>query len=79
MSPTGDGCGATFDTDLAAAVDGLLFPNSAVLFTPNAGDHIGQTFLVVDADGDGSYQAGNDFVILPLNPMGAVGSPDFFV
>ncbi|MEJ1970005.1 MAG: bluetail domain-containing putative surface protein [Rhizomicrobium sp.] len=54
---------ASFDTDLAAAVDATkLAAHHAVLFTPNAGGDAGSTFLVVDANGVAGYQAGQDFV-----------------
>jgi serralysin len=70
----------TFDADLAAAVDGALGANSALLFTPDGGEYAGQTFLVVDADGDGSYQAGQDFVFEILSPEVPIGpTPAFFV
>jgi hypothetical protein len=34
----------------------------AGLFTPTAGDLAGTLFLVVDANGEAGYQAGEDFV-----------------
>lgn len=61
---------ATFDADLAAAVDGALAANSAVLFRPDSGSFAGRLFAVIDADGDGSYTAGNDYVIEFENPVG---------
>jgi Ca2+-binding RTX toxin-like protein len=63
---------ASFDADLAAAVNGALNPNAAVLFTANAGDQSGKTFLIVDADNDGSYQANLDYVIQLASPTGTV-------
>ena len=55
----------SFDTDLAAAVrSAQLHPYHAVLFQPSAGDLSATTFLVVDANGQGGYQAGWDFVFL---------------
>jgi Ca2+-binding RTX toxin-like protein len=55
---------ATFDTDLAAAANaGRLLAHHAVLFTPDAGSHAGQTFLVIDANAHAGYQAGADYVI----------------
>jgi hypothetical protein len=55
---------ASFDTDLAARVNGAhLAAGHAVLYTPDAGTLAGQTFLVVDANGAAGYQAGADFVI----------------
>ncbi|HJQ17639.1 MAG TPA: calcium-binding protein [Allosphingosinicella sp.] len=71
---------ASFDADLASAVDASLAVNGAVLFTANNGDQSTKTFLVVDADGNGSYQADLDFVIQLLSPVGtAPASPDFFM
>ena len=70
---------ASFDADLASAVDASLAANGAVLFTASSGGHSGETFLVVDADGNGSYQANLDFVIYLQSPVGtAPTSPDFF-
>ncbi|QAY76182.1 tandem-95 repeat protein [Sphingosinicella sp. BN140058] len=69
---------ATFDSGLAAAVDGPLQAHSAVLFTPNSGDMAGRVFAVVDADGDGAYRAGQDYVFefaiihMPLDASTAV-------
>lgn len=63
---------ATFDADLTDALDGvshananddLLKANHAVLFTPDQGVYVGETFLVIDANGTSGYQAGADFVI----------------
>lgn len=71
---------ASFNTDLAAAVDATLVANGAVLFNPDSGDHNGDTFLVVDADGNGAYQANLDFVIQLVGASGTVPTtPDFFV
>ena len=53
---------ASFDADLAAALDGALDPGRAILFDPNAGAFAGRHFLIVDADGDGVYTAGADYV-----------------
>ena len=70
----------SFDADLASAVDASLAANGAVLFTANNGGHSGETFLVVDADGNGSYQANLDFVIQLGAAVGTVpASPDFFM
>ncbi|MGH6871130.1 MAG: M10 family metallopeptidase C-terminal domain-containing protein [Rhizomicrobium sp.] len=60
---------ASFDTDLAAAVNaGHLAASHAVVFTPNAGTLAGQTFLVIDQNGTAGYQAGADLVIDLSNP-----------
>jgi Ca2+-binding RTX toxin-like protein len=53
-----------FDADLAAALGaGELGAFHAVLFAPSSGDYVGETFLVVDANGIAGYQAGQDLVI----------------
>ena len=71
---------ATFDADLASAVNGSLAANGAVLFNVTSGDHATETFLVVDADGNGSYQADLDFVIELEDFLGTPpASPDFFM
>ena len=68
----------SFDADLAAAVDVGLAPNSAVLFRPNSGEYAGHIIAVVDVNGDGNYQAGQDFVIdfyaptVPIPPAPAI-------
>jgi Ca2+-binding RTX toxin-like protein len=70
----------TFNQDLAAAVDALLQANSAVLYRPDHGDYSGRAFLVVDADGDGNYSAGSDYVfeiVDPVEPL--VPTTAFFV
>lgn len=55
---------ATFDQDLAAAIDPAhLGKNHAVLFVPHSGDFAGDTFLIVDHNGHAGYQAGVDYVI----------------
>jgi Ca2+-binding RTX toxin-like protein len=71
---------ASFDADLAAGINGLLDPNGAALFNANGGDMAGRAFLVVDANGDGSYAAGQDIVI-QLTSLAAPlpGTAEFFV
>ncbi len=60
---------ATFDTDLAAAVNAAhLAASNAVIFAPTAGDFSGKVFLVVDMNGTAGYQAGQDLVIELVNP-----------
>lgn len=55
---------ATFDDDLAAAVKPIkLGAGDAVIFTPNSGDHAGETFLIIDHNGMAGYQASADVVI----------------
>jgi Ca2+-binding RTX toxin-like protein len=65
---------ATFDANIATAVDAALQANSAVLFTPDSGVFAGRTFAVIDANGDGNYTAGADYVIefqAPAAPIDA--------
>jgi len=55
---------SSFNNDLAAAVNGsTLGAGHAVLFTANAGNLAGHTFLVVDMDGSAGYQSGHDLVV----------------
>jgi Ca2+-binding RTX toxin-like protein len=64
----------TFDANLAAAVNGALQANSAVLFTPDAGIFAGRTFAVIDVNGDGDYTVGTDYVfefVTPTSPIDA--------
>lgn len=69
---------ASFDTNLAAAVGaGQLAVNNAVLFRADAGDLAGQTFLVVDANGEAGYQAGADYVIQLIAPPASLVTGDF--
>jgi hypothetical protein len=54
----------SFDADLAAALGAAaLEAGHALFFTPDSGQLAGQTFLVVDANGEAGYQAGADYVI----------------
>ena len=70
---------ATFDIDLQAAVGGQLNNGSAVFFTATSGDHVGQTFLVVDADGVAGYQAGGDYVFQVAAAPTVTPVPDFII
>lgn len=77
---TGPLTSASFDADLAAAVNGNLDPRSAVLFRASSGDFAGRQFAIVDANGDGSYQAGQDYVIEIVSPAGPIDpAVDFFI
>ena len=61
---TGKLMSAHFNATLADAVDTAhLGAHHAVLFAPDEGTRAGQTFLVVDFNGDAGYQAGEDLVI----------------
>jgi serralysin len=53
---------ATFNSDLALMLDGVLDAGEAVLFTANVGDMAGRRFLIVDGNGDGAYTEGQDYV-----------------
>lgn len=71
---------ASFDTDLAAAVDSAhLAAHHAVVFTPNSGTLSGQVFLVIDENGTAGYQAGADLVIDLVNAtgLGSLGTANF--
>jgi Ca2+-binding RTX toxin-like protein len=71
---------ANFNSELSVAVDAAhLAAGHAVLFTPDAGALAGQTFLIVDANGVGGYQANKDYVIKLVNPdnMDDFGVGDF--
>jgi Ca2+-binding RTX toxin-like protein len=70
---------ASFNANLAAAVNASLSVNGAILFDPSAGDLniAGHVYLVVDANGDGSYTANADYVVQLINPTGALTLDDF--
>ncbi|HEX2762733.1 MAG TPA: M10 family metallopeptidase C-terminal domain-containing protein [Allosphingosinicella sp.] len=55
---------ASFDANLGAAMNGHLGAHQALLFTPDSGDLAGKAFLIVDANGQAGYQAGEDYVFL---------------
>ncbi|MES3101643.1 Calx-beta domain-containing protein [Sphingomonas faeni] len=67
----------SFDTDLGNAVRGSLTSGSAVFFNASAGNHQGETFLVVDANGIDGYQAGQDLVmhIVPTAAFQTTAAP----
>ena len=70
---------ATFNANLAAGVNAALAANGAVLFDPTSGDlnQPGHLYVVVDADGDGSYSSGLDYVIELQNHTGTLALDDF--
>lgn len=73
---------ATFNTDLAAAVDHThLAAYDAVLFVPNAGTLKDQNFLIIDVNGKAGYQAQHDIVICLDQPIHihSLGAADFSV
>ena len=55
---------STFDTNLAHFIGASqLSAHGAVVYTPTSGNLVGDTFLIVDANGVAGYQAGQDLVI----------------
>ncbi|HEY1630639.1 MAG TPA: bluetail domain-containing putative surface protein [Rhizomicrobium sp.] len=54
---------ASFDTDLGNAISDFLAAHGATVFTANAGDLAGHSFLVIDVNGATGYQTGADIVI----------------
>jgi len=72
---------ATFNADMAAAINIALDPNGAVLFKPTGWRSCHQDFSSsYDGNGDGSYQVDLDYVIQLQNPVGtAPVTPDFFI
>jgi hypothetical protein len=70
---------ATFNTNLASAVNAALAVNGAVLFDPSGGDLNvnGHLYVVVDANGDGSYTANQDYVVQIINSTGFLTLDDF--
>ncbi|MFN3387986.1 MAG: calcium-binding protein, partial [Allosphingosinicella sp.] len=71
---------ASFDADIAAAVNATLDAGSALLFTATSGNYSGRAFLVIDADGDGSYSAGQDYLMELVSPAVPLpGTTEFFV
>jgi Ca2+-binding RTX toxin-like protein len=69
-----------FDANLATAVGASeLGAHDAVLFTPTSGSLAGDTFLIVDMNGQAGYQAGQDLVVqldAPAN-LGSLSTLDF--
>jgi len=69
-----------FDSDLSTALGSAhLAAGHAVLFTPDSGELAGDTFLVVDANGQAGYQSQADFVFLLSAPQNleSLGASDF--
>jgi hypothetical protein len=61
---TGSLSASTFNADLMADLGPTqLTANHAVLFTASAGTYAGDTFLVVDSNGQAGYTAGQDLVV----------------
>ncbi|MDB5722994.1 MAG: tandem-95 repeat protein, partial [Alphaproteobacteria bacterium] len=78
QSASGSLSSASFDSDLAAGLNGHLDAGQAALFTANGGTLSGHIFAVIDVNGTAGYQAGQDLVIeliapvLPIDPAAAV-------
>jgi Ca2+-binding RTX toxin-like protein len=70
---------ATFDSDLATALNADLTGGKAVFFTPNVGALSGSAFLVIDANGIDGYQAGQDYVFEVPNPPPVLPPADFII
>ena len=68
-SQAGDLSDAGFDAALAALVDGAMANGQAVKVAATGGEHVGKIFVVVDANGDGSYTAGADYVFAFASPV----------
>lgn len=71
---------ATFNDDLQTALGTQLTGGAAVFFSVTEGNHAGETFLVVDANGIDGYQVDGDYVFqLPSTPALGVTLPDFII
>jgi Ca2+-binding RTX toxin-like protein len=71
---------ATFDDDLAAALNGVMGAGEAAVFIASQGSFAGRTFGIVDANGIAGYQAGEDFVFELVEPVvPGVPTTDFFI
>lgn len=68
---------ASLTTDLAAAVAGHLGAGHAITVTATSGDLNGDVFLVVDANGNATYDAASDMVIALTNLTGTLSAADF--
>jgi Ca2+-binding RTX toxin-like protein len=69
-----------FDADLASAIGASeLGAHDAVLFTPTSGNLSGDTFLIIDVNGQAGYQAGEDLVIqlASATNLGSLSTSDF--
>lgn len=74
---------SNFDADLAAAATpAKLLAHHAVLFTPSGtGPYVGDTFLIVDANGHAGYQANKDYVFLLTDSahLTSLSASDFII
>ena len=72
--------GSNFDGQLAALVDDALGEGQAIRVEMMGGNHAGLTLVVFDANGDGAYTAGLDYVFAFEMPLQAnFESFSFFV
>lgn len=70
---------ATFDADLEAALKRpQLHWYNAVVFSPDAGDFAGETFIVIDNNRLSGYQAGLDIVIKVTGMVGELDGGDMW-
>ena len=72
---------ATFDADLAAALNGVLGAGEVAVFQVNAGDFAGRIFGIADLNGVAGYQAGEDLVVEFVTPSPLPTDPtiDFLI
>lgn len=68
---------ATFDTDMASAVDQGVRFHSACVVTATGGDLSGHVFLVIDSNDSDSYTGGADLVIDITGYTGTIDTGDF--
>jgi hypothetical protein len=68
---------ATFDTDMGNAISDGLASVDALLVTANGGDLIGHLFVVVDGDGNTTYDAGDDYVFDITGDTGSLTTNNF--
>ncbi len=69
-----------FDANLTSAIGASqLGAHDAVLFTPTSGNLAGDTFLIIDVNGQAGYQAGEDLVIqlVSSSNLGSLSTGDF--
>jgi hypothetical protein len=67
---------SNFDADLKADIGSQLHANSAVLLHISGGEFAGDSFLVVDGNGQAGYQAGSDYVVELTNINGTITAAD---
>lgn len=73
---------ANFNSDLAGVIgSGKLAKHHAVVYQPDSGDHIGDSFLIVDLNNSNGYQADVDLVIniTGVTHLTGLGPEDFIL